>query len=361
MKKKLMLLVVCVGILGCASFIKTRYDREHLSEASRLSVVYGLPELKPLRKYMMYAGNNNIVPLMSYFAHVKDLDVNGSFMLGLNRVREVMKRGSEPIRVYTDEECSDDIEKKNVNILYFPSETENSDKPFVMILAGGGYQCVCNLSEAYPVAAEYNRLGYPAFVLTYRVESTDALFPKPMEDIAQALKYIFNNYDSFALNGTHDYIIGGFSAGGHISAEWGTKNEGYEKYNLSSPSGIFLGYSAISSSYFLPLEDTEEAKQAMLKFRQHIVGENLTSEIEAQYSADQHVDSDYPPTYLVYCADDNMVDPVQSKNMAAALEAAGVRYIAEEGDFGGHGFATGSGTSVEGWIDRADAFFSAIE
>ena len=36
---------------------------------------------------------------------------------------------------------------------------ENSDKPFVVVIAGGGYAKVSNLSESYPTARKFNELG----------------------------------------------------------------------------------------------------------------------------------------------------------------------------------------------------------
>ena len=41
---------------------------------------------------------------------------------------------------------------------------------------------VSNLLESYPTARALNELGYNVFVLTYRIDNTDGLFPKPMED-----------------------------------------------------------------------------------------------------------------------------------------------------------------------------------
>lgn len=357
MRKKRVFLVIVILLFVITAFflIKGAIDRRNITSESKLSVIYSFRELKPLKKYLIYIGDNDAMSLLSHFTKIQDLDANGNVLYALERVRQVMKNGGELISVYNDQESVDDAEKKNVNILYFSSLIEDSGKPFVIVVAGGGYQAVCSLLEAYPVARQFNELGYPVFVLNYRINNENGLFPKPMEDVAQALNYIYMHYEEFDLSESKEYIIGGFSAGGHISAEWGTENEGYLKYNMPSPKAIFLGYPAISSKYFVS-EDVE----TMTEFRENIVGENFTDEMEDRFSADMHVHSEYPPTYIVYCADDDMVDPKHSRMMVAALDQAGVLNVVEEGAYGGHGFATGLNTSVEGWIERAVQFFESL-
>ena len=57
-----------------------------------------------------------------------------------------------------------------------------------------------------------------------------------------------------------------------------------------------------------------------------------------------------------------MVDPtLHAASMIAALEENGVVYEVEVGEEGGHGFNVGFGTSVEGWLERADEFFESLQ
>lgn len=80
-----------------------------------------------------------------------------------------------------------------------------------------------------------------------------------------------------------------------------------------------------------------------------------------RFSADKHVHTDYSPAYIVYCADDDMVDPkLHAAAMVKALEDQGIEHKVEEGEQGGHGFAVGFNTRVNGWIERADEFFGPI-
>lgn len=293
--------------------------------------------------------------LYSHFADVNKVEPNGNLLYGLERLRTIMKEGGKPIPVYSDEECKDDSEKKEVNILYFPALQENADKPIMFVVAGGAYTMVCSLLEGYPVARRFNELGYPVFVLNYRVNNENGLFPKPMEDLAHAIRYVYSHAESFQLTKDRTYAVCGFSAGGHITAEWGTDNEGFLKYGLPSPCALVMGYAAISSRYFI----SDDVK-AMVKFRESIVGNNYTDEMEDRFSADCHVHNAYPPSYIVLNADDNMVDPKHSHSMKQSLDRYDITSVLEEGEKGGHGFGAGFNTSVEGWIDRADEFISKL-
>ncbi len=328
---------------------------KEINENTKLSVVYHLPELKPIEKYLIYSRDFKKLKLFSHVGNIKKVEPNGNLLYGLERVREVMKAGAKTIPIYTDEECKDDLEKKEANILYFPPLKEDTTKPIMFVAAGGAYAIVCSLLEAYPVARRFNELGYPVFVLNYRVNNENGLFPKPMEDLAHAISYVYSHAEEFQLSGDRGYGVCGFSAGGHITAEWGTDNEGFLKYGLPSPRVLVMGYAAISSRYFV----SDDVK-AMVKFRESIVGNNYTDEMEERFSADCHVHKAYPPSYIVLNADDDMVDPKHSHNMKAALDEYNVPNVMEEGEKGGHGFGAGFNTSVEGWIDRADEFISHL-
>lgn len=46
-------------------------------------------------------------------------------------------------------------------------------------------------------------------------------FPAPLEDLAQAYRYIEAHAQAFQVD-MEDYAVCGSSAGGHLAAEWGT-------------------------------------------------------------------------------------------------------------------------------------------
>jgi len=207
-----------------------------------------------------------------------------------------------------------DIEKENTKLFYFPGE---EDAPFVLLCAGGGYTAVCTMVESFPVAQRINELGYNVFVLSYRV-NVDNTAEKAMEDVAESLKYILAQADEFKIS-TENYAMGGFSAGSNLIADWGVEETGWGKYGLPKPSSLFLVYGGISNR--------------------------------------DDIDSNYPPSFIVYCLDDPVVASSSMLGLETKLEEQGVLFKVKSGETGGHGFGLGTGTDVEGWVEEAIMFW----
>ena len=84
----------------------------------------------------------------------------------------------------------------------------------VLILPGGGYNHRA-FHEGDPIAEEFNRLGYHAFVLQYRVRPNRASAPRM--DVARAIKIIRANAEKWYIE-PDKIAVCGFSAGGHLAA-----------------------------------------------------------------------------------------------------------------------------------------------
>jgi len=192
------------------------------------------------------------------------------------------------------------------------------------------------------------------FCLNYRIQKTcvTGLLPKPIDDLAAAWRFISEHSAEFGIV-PENYAVGGFSAGGHIAAEWGTANKGARKYGLPQPRLLLLGY---------PLIATERMLDATpRKFWEHIFrvlfGADYDTAIAAEYSINLHVDKKYPPTYIVQSKNDSEVPFWNLTVMEKALDESGIIYGAEVSEDGGHGFGLGSVTDIAGWIERAVYFW----
>ena len=64
--------------------------------------------------------------------------------------------------------------------------------------------------------------------------------------------------------------------------------------------------------------------------------------------------------YLL-AAEDDLVNPENSRALARALEARGVPCRLEVGPSGGHGFADGTGMCMAGWTGRAVRWYEGLE
>lgn len=274
-----------------------------------------------------------------------------SMIEGVKRLEKIGTMDGEHIySVYSEDEIKKENTLQNVKVIHFPGEC---DKPYVIVCAGGAYMSVCSLTEAFPVAARFNELGYTAFVLNYRTSSgKGAVIPKPLEDVAAAVKYINKNLSKFNLT-SNRYAIAGFSAGGNLVNTWGLQSCGYGKYQVEKPEVIFSCYT-VSSLKSLLNTDGE-------MFLNIMFGENYEKKLIDQYDVLSNITKDYPPCYINACEDDDTVSVEQSVKLHEKLTECGVLNKIWIGQHGGHGYGDGRGTDVEGWIDEAVKFWNQLK
>ncbi|MBR6322222.1 MAG: alpha/beta hydrolase [Lachnospiraceae bacterium] len=270
----------------------------------------------------------------------------GGMTAGFERLYKAAESGNWYYPLYSEEECSADPEKKGVNLVFLPSEDEKAGgRPYVLLVPGGGFVNVWNLTEGWPIAAQYNELGYHVFILTYRVDLDRQLLDKEMEDFARAIRFITAHEKQFGVQGSR-YITCGFSAGGYLVCLWNVPEKGYASFSLPKPQAVFPVYPLTSVKLLMAdgLFDAEEAAA--------FYGCSIKEAANSPYEIPEHVEG-FPPCALFLAAGDTLVKPEHSKLLAKALEESGIPCRLEIGDSGGHGFADGSGMCMEGWTKRA--------
>lgn len=248
---------------------------------------------------------------------------NGSYLAkecaeGLNSIISNHDKGiTVNLKIYNDMEILLDATKQNVGLYYFPAP--NPGAKFVVICPGGAYADVAVTQEGMSMAAAFNRLGYSAFVLRYRVGLFDAV-PKnyPQDDLARAIFYIRSNADALKVN-PNNYAVAGCSAGGHLAATWGLE---YDKYFLPKPATLMLHY-AWCSFMFVPSKVTTSYPSTFMD-----IGKNDGLSIDLDYTA--------------------------MKNALIAKEIPNQCTLYENAP---HSNCTGTGTDAEGWITRACQFW----
>ena len=274
---------------------------------------------------------------------------------GFSRLFELASRGEYRYALYSEEECEKDPEKSGANIVFFPSDDAAADnRPFIMVLPGGGLENVWNITEGWPVAQRFNERGYHAFVLTYRVD-VDRAALMAMEDMARAFELIKARKDIFHVQ-PDSYITCGFSSGGYLICLWNTE-KGYSAYNIPKPKACFPVYPATSNRLINAEEwDDPEDKNRYADF---CFGCTMEEACSGCYEIPLHVEG-FPPTAIFVTADDETVDPEHSKVLAQALDKAGIPYNIEIGESGGHGFGDGTGTGMDGWTERAMNWYDRL-
>lgn len=324
-----------------------------MTKETTLSEIYEKPEFRQVREYLI-GGGSELFQSDKRYTTLKQLQqkqptwYSGDILYGLERLEQVAQTHKNYVyHVYTQEERIAAPELKDVILIHMPAKVKKSDCA-VILLAGGAYGAVCTMIEALPVAARLNEMGFSCFCLNYRiagqVDLADGLMPKPLNDLAAAWRLIKNREEEFHIN-AEQYIVGGFSAGGHIAALWGTEKKGYFSYGIQKPELLLLAYPLIS------METIEEPLKKVVT--NGLFGKNNTEEIRGEYEVERQIWKNYPQTYLIQSEDDDTVPIVNAQLMEHALEKCGIRYYIERLPAGGHGFGLGSVTPGKGWIERA--------
>ena len=117
------------------------------------------------------------------------------------------------IDIYTEAEKQSNPELRNTGLFFFRG---NSNAPFAICNAGGGFSYVGAMHDSFPHALELSKLGYNAFALIYR--PGDAY-----EDLARAITYICDHANDLGVSPT-GYSLWGGSAGARMAATLGNSS-----------------------------------------------------------------------------------------------------------------------------------------
>lgn len=271
---------------------------------------------------------------------------------GMVRLYQAAETGAWYYPLYTEKECAQEPARKGTNIVWFPSDDPKaSERPFIFLVPGGGFVNVWNLTEGWPIAEQFNRWGYHVFILTYQVDGAEKLLEKNMEDFSRALGFIRENEARFHVKGDR-YITCGFSAGAYLVCLWNTKL-GYAAYGFPKPQAVFPVYPVTS------LKERIRYGSADLASAIRLYGCSLEEAARTSYEIPEHAEG-FPPCAIFLAVGDELVNPENSRLLAAALDRLHIPCMMEIGASGGHGFADGSGMCMAGWTKRAVSWYEAM-
>ena len=229
----------------------------------------------------------------------------------------------------------------NSAVLFMMSAGE-PDKPFALICPGGGYEALCHLKEGFPVAAAFNRLGYNAFILNYRIIGP-ALFPKPLEDIAAAVRFILSNAKNLGVR-ADNYAVVGFSAGGHLVSSFATEELGAKNFGLPAPACVMCGY---------PMLEVRDTSEVMHSICVTMFGEGFTTAQQDEYSLISRLLKGVPPFYIFHCKDDPIIAFEDSQRAVEKMQKENILCGFKAVEHGGHGFGLGDYGEAAGWLEEA--------
>ena len=327
-------------------------------EFNTLGDLLSNPKIRPIARDAIRNRNLNDEEVwnMTLSQLTEDHVFFGNINNGIQRLYEAADTGEWYYPLYSEEECAEDEARKGVSLVWFPSaDPEADNRPFILVVPGGGFVNVWNLTEGWPIAEQFNRCGYHAFILTYQVDGEDSLLKKNMDDFARALQLIREKKEQFHVQADR-YITCGFSAGGYLICLWNTKM-GYPDHNLPRPEASFPVYSVVSMKYD---DDDDGEDEDDTEWQYRIFGCPGEEAVKGDYEIPEHAEG-FPPCALFATAGDDLVNPEHSKMLARVLEGMNIPCRLEIGPEGGHGFADGSGMCMAGWTERAVKWFESLQ
>lgn len=205
----------------------------------------------------------------------------------------------------------------------------------VLICPGGAYARVTIDKEGYDIAEWLNKEGISAFILKYRLpgEGHVQQYAVPLQDAQRAMRLIRARAAEWKVDPKRIGVMG-FSAGGHLASTLGTRYQDrvYSPVDAADqqsakPAFMVLLYPVIS------MEDGV----AHAASKQNLLGDNPDTGLIHDFSSDEQVRADTPPTFIVQAHNDG-VSTENSIRFYSALKQAEVPAELHIFTKGGHGF-----------------------
>lgn len=260
--------------------------------------------LFPTNSYY-YSGDTLEELEFTYYSHI-DPDETVEIV---NTLRDRAEAGQTVFYdIYTEQEKDADPAKRDTGLFYFKG---TPGEKFAVCNAGGAFAFVGAMQDSFPHALELSKKGYNAFALIYRPGAQTAC-----EDLARAITFIFDHAQELEVD-TTCYSLWGGSAGARMAAWLGIYGPAaFGGDDLPSPGKVVMQYTGLG-----------------------------------EYSEED------PPTYACVGDRDGIAPWQIMKARLDAMRAAGIPTEFHRYPGLGHGFGLGTGTSAEGWLDDAVAFW----
>lgn len=226
--------------------------------------------------------------------------------------------------------------EKQPSVMYMHEPKENKTKTAVIVCPGGSYHHLGLYNEGYCSVKWFSENGITAFMLKYRSNESLYNHPAMLEDIQRAIQIVRENADEYGIDASKVGVIG-YSAGGHLvtmAGEFGDRFNELEKLGIETdvslrPDFVMPIYPVVS------MQDDISHKWS----RRSLLGKNQTQERKDLFSMELQVPDNMPPTYIVVCKDDNVVDYNNSLRLYDALLAKNIQNCElHVYEWGKHGF-----------------------
>lgn len=215
---------------------------------------------------------------------------------------------------------------------FIPEEIyEDKNFPCMIVCPGGGYHSLSN-REGEVVGMHFLAEGYRILVLQYSV--WPHYFPQALREVAGVMEIIYEHAEEWHID-TNRIAIVGFSAGGHLVAQYSNRfdcEEIREVFPNSKPvQACILSYAVLTAK-------PEFTHATTVK---NFVGGHTPTDIsEKGVSCELLISEKTPPTFLWHTAADAGVPAENSLLYAQALCKYKIPFELHIYPYGPHGLAT---------------------
>ncbi len=225
--------------------------------------------------------------------------------------------------------------EKNKSIMYAHRAKGENTGAAVIICPGGSYHHLGLYNEGFKSAEWFSSKGVTAFTLRYRTAENGYHAPAMLQDLQRAIQLVRENAGEYGIDVNKVGVIG-YSAGGHLvtmaGAFWKSHDE-LEKIGISHR--VSLRPDFVIPVYPVVSMDDEIAHKWS---RKSLLGKNQTSERKIEFSMEKQIPDDMPPSYIVVCMDDPVVDYRNSFVLYEAMKEKKIDAQLAVYDWGKHGF-----------------------
>ncbi|MCL6258086.1 alpha/beta hydrolase [Aquiflexum sp. TKW24L] len=217
--------------------------------------------------------------------------------------------------------------------IYLPDEKGKGPYPIIISIHGGAFMFGDKADSQLKPMLEGLKHGYAVVSINYRM-SGEALFPKNINDVKAAIRWIKANANQYNLNANKVALWGG-SAGGNLSALAGTSGDVKELEDMSlgnadQSSRVEAVVNWFGPTDFLAMDDqlretgngTPDHSEANSP-ESKVLGQKITEipEKVKEANPETYITSDDPPFFIQHGTKDHLVPTQQSINFAKKLEA----------------------------------------
>ena len=235
--------------------------------------------------------------------------------------------------------------------VYLPDHPR-SDTTAIVVLPGGGFNILAIDKEGHDVARWLNKQGVAAIVVKYRLPDPKVdLFVRngSLPDVRRAIRVTRSNAADWRIDSGRIGVVG-FSAGGYLTAAIGTMFDQGDPNADDPVERESCRPNFIAPIY--PLVSLGTLADSRQRLVDRMLGPTASDELRKQYSPEQQVSAETPPTFLVHANDDGL-NAEHSVAFYLALKRANVPVEMHVYASGGHGYGIRQrGLPISSWADR---------